>query len=100
MARPYLTEEAERDVFRAIAHPVRRTIVEQLSKGDSDVESLSHHFDISLPALSQHLAVLRAAGIVDSRREGQRRVYRLKLSPLRKVVRWSDKIVTRAGRKR
>lgn len=79
---------ATADVFQAISSPVRRALLDKLSNREHTVRRLAASFGISLPAVSQHLAVLLRANLVTVRRAGQRRVYRLNAEPLREVQRW------------
>jgi len=76
------------DVFRAVSDPTRRQMLELLSGGDRTVTELAEPFDISQPAVSQHLRVLREAGLVDVRREGRHRIYHLDPAPLQEVFDW------------
>lgn len=76
-------------LFLAVAHPARRRILELLLERDeTPVGELRVHFAMSLPALSQHLRVLREAGLVADRREGRTVRYRLTPEPLLEVVAW------------
>jgi DNA-binding transcriptional ArsR family regulator len=86
MARPL----AYGDVFQAVASPVRRTLLDKLSSREQTVRGLAESFDLTLPALSQQLAVLKRAGLVTARRAGRWRVYRLDAEPLRDIGRWLD----------
>jgi DNA-binding transcriptional ArsR family regulator len=86
MVRPL----AHDDVFQAIASPVRRTLLDKLSNREQTVRSLAESFNLSLPAVSQQLAILKRAGLVTARRAGRWRVYRLNADPLRAVGRWLD----------
>jgi DNA-binding transcriptional ArsR family regulator len=61
----------------ALADPTRRAVFERLKKGPSPVGRLSAGLPVSRPAVSQHLKVLREAGLVEEEREGTRRVYRV-----------------------
>lgn len=79
---------AHSDVFQAIAHPARRAILDRLRAGEQPVLALAEPFDMSLPAISQQLRVLRRAGLVRERREGRQRLYRLNPAPLREVRDW------------
>jgi len=81
---------AHDDVFQAIASPVRRTLLDKLSNREQTVTSLAESFDMTLPAVSQQLAILKRAGLVSARRAGRWRVYRLNAEPLRQVGRWLD----------
>ena len=65
------------DPFDALADPQRRAIVELLVSGDRSVRELADELPISRPAVSRHLRLLREAGLVSSRAEGTRRLYRL-----------------------
>lgn len=76
------------DVFGAIAHPVRRGIVAALARGDKPVRDLASLVPVSRPAVSQHLAVLRAVGLVSEERQGRDRRYRLHPERLDDVRAW------------
>lgn len=78
------------DVFRAIADPTRRAILDRLGEGEQPVSQLAQPFAITQPALSQHLRVLREAGLVRQRPDGRRRLYRLNAAPLKAVANWID----------
>jgi DNA-binding transcriptional ArsR family regulator len=75
-------------VFRALADPSRRAILERLTRGEAAVKDLTARFDISQPAVSQHLATLRRAGLVAERRDGRLVYYRVKPKGLRPLVNW------------
>jgi DNA-binding transcriptional ArsR family regulator len=63
------------EVFDAIAQPTRRQILELLAAGELSAGSVASRFAITQPAISQHLKVLREAGLVHERRDGTRRLY-------------------------
>ena len=63
-------------IFRALADPTRRAVFERLTHGEAPVKELTARFDVSQPAISQHLAALRKAGLVRERREGRHAYYR------------------------
>lgn len=73
--------------FKALADPTRREILRLLSAGDLAAGELGAHFSISQPAVSRHLAVLRAAGLVSARREGQNVRYSLDTTVVQDVIR-------------
>lgn len=75
-------------VFRALADPSRRAIYERLTRGEAAVKELTARFDISQPAVSQHLAALRKAGLVSERRQGRLAYYKVEPSGLRPLVDW------------
>src|SRR5579871_3957225 len=76
-------------VFKAIAHPARRKILSLLSESQSSVKDLTAAFDMSQPAVSQHLRELRDARLVTSEKVGMEHIYRLTGRPLRAVYEWS-----------
>jgi DNA-binding transcriptional ArsR family regulator len=73
--------------FKALADPTRREILRLLAAGDLPAGVLGERFDISQPAVSRHLAVLRAAGLVTARRDGQNVMYALDTTVVQDVVR-------------
>ena len=75
-------------VFEVLADDSRRRIVELLAQGDLAAGEIAAHFAVSGPAISRHLRVLRAAGVVHYRREGQRWVYALDPDPLLALDAW------------
>lgn len=78
----------ENAVFRALADPSRRAILERLTRGEAAVKDLTARFDISQPAVSQHLATLRKAGLVSERRDGRLVYYRVDPKGLRPLIDW------------
>lgn len=78
------------EIFRAISDPTRRAILDRLRDESRTVQKLADGFDMSRPAISQHLKVLRDAGLVRERREGRCRFYALSSQPLRAVDRWLE----------
>jgi len=75
-------------IFRALADPTRRAVFERLTRGEAAVKELTLRFDVSQPAISQHLAALRAAGLVSERRAGRNVFYRVRPAGLRPLVDW------------
>jgi DNA-binding transcriptional ArsR family regulator len=82
------TERVDGDVFVAIAHPLRRGLLDALSAGEQPVARLAAPFAVSRPAVSQHLRVLLDAGLVSEQRHGRERRYRLEPERLRQVGDW------------
>lgn len=76
------------DVFAALSDPTRRAIVEQLGRGEASAGVIAAPFPISAPAISQHLKILREAGVIRVRIDGQRRVYSLDPAGLADLERW------------
>lgn len=77
------------DVFRALADPTRRRVLDLLRRGTRSVTELQADFKISQPALSRHLKVLRDAGLVVFERAGRLNVYALNAEPLEAVSDWT-----------
>lgn len=75
-------------IFQALADPSRRRIFESLTRGEAAVKELTARFDISQPAVSQHLAALKEAGLVHGRREGRCVYYRVEPKGLKPLVDW------------
>lgn len=65
------------DVFRALADPTRRRVLERLSVGPASVSELAAPFDMALPSFVQHLGVLEASRLVTSRKRGRVRTYQI-----------------------
>ena len=76
--------------FAALADPTRRAILERLARGEATVGELAAPFDISQPAVSKHLRVLREAGLISQSREAQRRPCRLEPERLDQVANWVE----------
>jgi DNA-binding transcriptional ArsR family regulator len=83
-------EKPSRDVFRAVADPTRREMLDRLAVRELPVGDLAESFQMTLPAISQHLKVLREAGLVKDRRVGRQVVYTLVPGPLREISDWVD----------
>lgn len=80
--------DLENKVFQALADPSRRAIFESLTRGEVAVKELTARFDISQPAVSQHLAALKDAGLVSGRREGRSVYYRVEPRGMKPLVDW------------
>jgi DNA-binding transcriptional ArsR family regulator len=80
------------DRFAALADGTRRHLLEQLAVRDRAVGELVTGLDISQAAVSQHLRVLREAGLVTARTEGRNRYYRLRPAALRELRDWLDEL--------
>ena len=79
------------EAFLALADPVRRAIVARLSTGPATVNELAEPFTITKQAVSRHIAVLEAAGLVTRSRDGQRRPVHLAPSRLEQLTAWIDR---------
>jgi len=80
------------DTFIALADPTRRQIIESLAAGEASFGTLAEQFEMSRPAVSQHLKVLRESGIVAVRADAQRRIYRLSDDGLDDIDAWLGKV--------
>ena len=74
--------------FNALADPTRRAILQRLLKGQASVGELAEPFDMSTRAISKHIAVLEAAGLVTRARDAQRRPSRIRAQPLVEIDEW------------
>ncbi len=75
-------------VFAALAHPIRRAMIERLSEGDCTVGDLAQPHHVSSPAISKHLRVLQEAGLLDQTPDGRVRRCALKATPLSAAFSW------------
>lgn len=76
------------DVFTAIADPSRRAILALLAGAELPVKEIAERFDVTRPAVAKHLAILERARLVQARRSGRLRLYRLDAKPLREIHDW------------
>lgn len=81
---------ARADVFRAIADPTRRAILDRLRAGPAPVNTLAEDFSQSRPAISKHLRVLREAALVSEQRSGRERFYQLEPQRLQPIASWIE----------
>jgi DNA-binding transcriptional ArsR family regulator len=91
MSGPAADEERMDRAFAALADPVRRRIIARLSRGPATVNELAEPFDITLQAVSRHIAVLEQAGLVTRTREAQRRPVHLDAAALEALTAWIDR---------
>ena len=82
--------QAAQDVFRAIADPTRRAILDRLRAGPANAGALAADFRQSRPAISKHLRVLRRARLVSDTRLGRERLYTVDPIPLQSVAGWLE----------
>jgi DNA-binding transcriptional ArsR family regulator len=81
-------EAAMNDVFKALADPTRRRILELLKDGDLSAGEIAEAFPIGKPAISHHLAILKGADLVQAEREGQSIIYSLNTTVFQELVSW------------
>jgi DNA-binding transcriptional ArsR family regulator len=76
--------------FEAVADPTRRRILELLGAGERSAGDLASQFDISRPAVSRHLRMLRETGLVEARGDAQRQLYSLRRDGVDEIGEWID----------
>jgi DNA-binding transcriptional ArsR family regulator len=86
-----MTTDQLSSTFAALSDPTRRAILARLATGECSVSELAEPFDMSMPAVSKHLAVLERAGLIARRREAQWRHCRLEAAPLKEVAEWAER---------
>jgi len=84
------------DPFRAVADPTRRAVLEYLLGRPHGVNELAEHFDVSRPAISKHLRILKDARVVRERREGRNRIYELNPAGLSALREYFDRFWAQA----
>lgn len=89
---PVLT--AADSTLRALAEPRRRAILRLVRNSEMAAGQIAAFFDVTRPAISQHLAVLRAAGMLEERRDGTRRLYRARPDAIEGLRAWLDEFWT------
>jgi DNA-binding transcriptional ArsR family regulator len=85
-----LTDQRLDAVFAALADPTRRAILARLASGEATVAELAEPFDMTQPAISKHLKVLEAAGLISGTQVAQRRPRRLEAEPLAEASAWLE----------
>ncbi len=80
------------DTMRALSDPTRRTILNLLKKDRLSVSEISAQFDMSMPAISKHLSILKDADLIRDQREGKYIYYELNASVLEEVILWIQEL--------
>ena len=80
------------DVFQALSDPKRRKILELLAQGERSVSEIVREFNISQPSVSEHLRILRDAGLADARKAGRRRIYSIRTDGLAGLSAWLERV--------
>jgi DNA-binding transcriptional ArsR family regulator len=83
--------ETRRDVFQAIADPTRREIIDLLAQQPMHLNAIGEHFDITRPAISNHIRILNECGIVSIEQVGRARICKIQPDRLRKVSEWAGR---------
>ena len=82
--------EARRDVFQAISDPTRRQIINLVAQQSMNLNAIAENFDISRPAISQHIKILTECGMIVIRQQGRERYCEAKLDALSEVSAWVE----------
>jgi len=80
--------QTRRDVFQAIADPTRRDIINLIAYKSMNLNSIAENFDVSRPAISQHIKILIECGLVTVKQQGRERFVEASLQPLQEVTDW------------
>lgn len=83
--------EARRDVFQAIADPTRREIINLVAREAMNLNAIADNFDISRPAISQHIKILVECGLISIHQKGRERHCQAQLHKLNEVAEWVEK---------
>lgn len=79
-----------RDVFQALADPIRRDIISLLADEHLSVNAVAEHFDISRPAISKHLKILKECGLIQTRKEGRTQLCEIQPRSLLPAFMWLE----------
>ena len=79
-----------RDVFQAIADPTRREIINMIAYKSLNLKSIAEQFDVSRPAISQHIKILQECGLITIKKNGRERFCEAKLGQLNQVSAWIE----------
>ncbi|HET6253442.1 MAG TPA: metalloregulator ArsR/SmtB family transcription factor [Puia sp.] len=82
--------QTRRDVFQAIADPIRRDIIGLVARQPMNLNSIAENFSVSRPAISQHIKVLTECGLIFIVRQGRERFCEARLAPLGQVADWME----------
>ncbi|HKH59514.1 MAG TPA: metalloregulator ArsR/SmtB family transcription factor [Flavitalea sp.] len=82
--------ETRRDVFQAIADPTRREIINLIAYNPLNLNSIAENFDVSRPAISQHIKILTECGLIIIKKQGRERYCEAKLQKLSEVTDWIE----------
>ena len=79
-----------RDVFQAIADPTRRQIINLIAYQPLNLNAIAENFDVSRPAISQHIKILIECGLINIKKNGRERYCEAKLEQLNEVAQWVE----------
>jgi DNA-binding transcriptional ArsR family regulator len=90
MILKYMLQYPIDDLFRALAAPGRRAMVDRLARGPATLSELAEPMDMTLTAVTQHLRILEASGLVHSYKQGRTRHCRLRFGAMDQVTKWIE----------
>ncbi|MFT3936993.1 MAG: metalloregulator ArsR/SmtB family transcription factor [Chitinophagaceae bacterium] len=82
--------QTRRDVFQAIADPTRREIIQLIAAQSLNLNAIADKFDVSRPAISQHIKILTECGLITIKQQGRERYCEANLQPLDQVATWAE----------
>lgn len=83
--------QIRRDVFQAIADPTRREIINFVAYNPLNLNAIAENFDVSRPAISQHIKILTECGLIMIKKQGRERVCEARLTQLNEVSEWIER---------
>lgn len=83
--------QARRDVFQAIADPTRREIINLVARQSLNLNAIAEKFEVSRPAISQHIKILNECGLISIRQQGRERLCEVQLDKLSEVSEWVER---------
>jgi len=85
--------QARRDVFQAIADPTRRQIMGLVARERMNLNAIADNFEMSRPAISQHIKILMECGLLNIKQQGRERYCEVELQPLTEVADWMQPFI-------
>ncbi|MCK4538132.1 MAG: winged helix-turn-helix transcriptional regulator [Candidatus Krumholzibacteria bacterium] len=80
------------DILKAVAHPARMEIIDRLQRNGCNVSLIQKKLELPQSTISQHLKILKNAGIISSRRDGTRVCYKIEIPEIRRIIRMLKKV--------
>ena len=85
-----MSMHSRRDVFQAIADPTRRQIIQLIAAQSLNLNAIAEKFEVSRPAISQHIKILTECGLIVIKKQGRERLCEASLQPLDEVAAWAE----------
>jgi DNA-binding transcriptional ArsR family regulator len=87
------------EAFKALSDPTRRKILDLLKERDMTAGEIADHFNISKPSISQHLKLLKHAGLIHDEKQGQFIIYSLNITVFQELISWAFSFTDKKGEK-